>query len=154
MRRRLGDLWPLSWHIKDTLELSRRIVWGVAIAVTALAVVLLVAVWRNDNAIEANMGVAYAEVLRNGHLRSTISFVAPDGATHNPPLGVLYPTELAQGQSILVEYDRSDPDLVRVGGRDASLAVVPVLSVILATWLVAAGALWQLRRKQRVRSQA
>ena len=154
MRRHLGSLWPLSWHIKDALELSRRIVWGVAIAVTALAVVLLVAAWRNDNAIEANMGVAYAEVLSEGHLRSTISFVTPDGATYNPPLGVLYPTELAEGQSILVEYDRSDPDLVRVGGRDASLAVVPVLSVILATWLVAAGALWLLRRKQRVRSQA
>ena len=154
MRRHLGALWPLSWHIKDALDLSRRIVWGVAIAVTALAVILLIAVWRNDNAIEANMGVAYAEVLRAGHLRSTISFVTPDGATYNPPLGVLYPTELAQGQSILVEYDRSDPELVRVGGRDASLAVAPVLSVILATWLGAAGALWMLRRKRRVRSQA
>lgn len=146
--------WPETWHPIDPLVLSKRIVWGLAIAVTALSVILLVAAWRNDNAIEANKGTAYAEVISAGHLRSTVSFVTPDGATYNPPLGVLYPTHLVAGQSIEVEYDRSDPDLVRVSGRDASIAVVPVGSVILIAWLIAGGALWLLRRAQRVRSQA
>lgn len=151
---RLGISWPETWHPIEPLVLAKRIVLVLATAITVLALVLLAAAWRNDNAIESNMGVAYAEVLSAGHLRSTISFVTPDGATYNPPLGVLYPTELVAGQSIEVEYDRGDPDLVRVGGRDASIAVVPVGSVILGVWLVAGGALWLLRRAQRVRSQA
>lgn len=151
---RLRISWPETWHPIEPLVLAKRIVLGLAAAITVLALVLLAAAWRNDNAIESNMGVAYAEVLSAGHLRSTISFVTPDGATYNPPLGVLYPTELVAGQSIEVEYDRADPDLVRVSGRDASIAVVPVGSVILGVWLVAGGALWLLRRAQRVRSQA
>ncbi|WP_235174729.1 DUF3592 domain-containing protein [Tomitella biformata] len=146
--------WPDSWHPIEPLALGKRIVWGLAIAITVLSAVLLAAVWRNDHAIEADKGVAYAQVLSAGHLRSTVSFVTPDGATYNPPLGVLYPTKLVQGQSIEVEYDRADPDLVRVSGRDVSIALVPVGSVILGTWLIAGGALWLLRRAQQVRSQA
>lgn len=151
---RLGLAWPQSWHPIDPIVAGRRAIWGVAVALTVLCAALLGATWLNDNAIESNMGVAYAEVISAGHLRSTISFVTPDGATYNPPLGVLYPTELVRGQSIQVEYDRADPDLVRVSGRDASLAVLPVGSVVAGTWLLAGGALWLLRRAQRVRSQA
>ena len=146
--------WPQSWHPIDPLQLCKRMVWALAITVSVLSVVLLTAAWRNDNAIEADKGTAYAQVLSAGHLRSTISFVTPSGATHNPPLGVLYPTKLVEGQSIEVEYDRADPDVVRVGGRDASIAVIPVGSVVLGAWMVAGGALWLLRRAQRVRSQA
>ncbi len=54
-----------------------------------------------------------------------MSFVTPDGVTHNPELGVLYPTGLTAGQRIAVEYARSDPDLVRVTGRDARVALIP-----------------------------
>lgn len=153
MTGRFRIAWPQSWHPIDPLILGKRVVWGFAIAVSVLSVVLLVAAWRNDNAIEADKGTAYAEVLSAGHLRSTIRFVTPDGATYNPPLGVFYPTRLVEGQSIEVEYDRADPDAVRVSGRDAGIAIVPVGSVILGTWLVAGGALWLLRRAQRVRSQ-
>ena len=149
-----GGLWPESWHPIEPLVVARRAVLGLAIGGTFLSLVLLLAAWRNDNALESNMGTAYAQVLSAGHLRSTVSFVTPDGATYNPLLGVLYPTHLVAGQSIEVEYDRTDPDLVRVGGRDASLAIIPVGSVVLGIWVVAGGALWGLRRAERVRSQA
>ncbi|QDQ98992.1 DUF3592 domain-containing protein [Tomitella fengzijianii] len=136
--------WP-----KITRRAGRRIVIGVAVVVTVLGIVLLLACWRTDRAIESDMGTASAEVLSAGHLRSSISFATPDGVTHNPPTGVLYPTGLTQGQFIEVEYDRGDPDMVRVKGRDAAVAVVPVGSVVLCTWLAAGATLLVLRLRSR-----
>ena len=75
------------------------------------------------------MGVAQAEVLSAGPRRSTIEFVTPDRVTYRPELGVLYPSELAEGMRIYVEYDRDDPDLVRVQHRNASLSLIPAASV-------------------------
>ncbi|WP_137725277.1 DUF3592 domain-containing protein [Prescottella subtropica] len=120
-----------------------------AVGISVLAVLLVLAAWRNDHTIESDMGTATAEVLSAGSLRSAVSFVTPDGVTHNPKLGVLYPTHLTAGQRIDVEYARSDPDLVRVAGRDASVAIVPAGSVIVVTWLVVTPALFVLRRRAR-----
>lgn len=121
----------------------------VAAGISVLAVLLVLAAWRNDRTIESDMGTATAEVLSAGSLRSAVSFVTPDGVTHNPKLGVLYPTNLTAGQRIDVEYARSEPDLVRVAGRDASVAIVPAGSVIVVTWFVALPALLVLRRRVR-----
>ncbi|MFC9516000.1 DUF3592 domain-containing protein [Nocardiaceae bacterium NPDC056970] len=121
----------------------------VATGISVLAVLLVLAAWRNDRTIESDMGTATAEVLSAGSLRSAVSFVTPDGVTHNPKLGVLYPTNLTAGQRIDVEYARSEPDLVRVAGRDASVAIVPAGSVIVVTWFVALPVLLVLRRRAR-----
>ncbi|RVW10198.1 DUF3592 domain-containing protein [Prescottella agglutinans] len=120
-----------------------------AVGISVLAVLLVLAAWRNDRTIESDMGTATAEVLSAGSLRSAVSFVTPDGITRNPKLGVLYPTNLTAGQRIDVEYSRSDPDLVRVAGRDARVAIVPAGSVIVVTWLVALPVLLVLRRRAR-----
>lgn len=109
----------------------------IAAAVTLQAVLLVAGAWRNDRQIEANMGVAAAEVLNAGPRRSTIAFVTPDRVTYRPELGVLYPSELETGMRIYVEYDRSNPDLVRVQNRNASLAVIPAGSIAVVGWLVA-----------------
>lgn len=130
---------------------ARRAIVGVVVAaagISILAVLLVLAAWRNDRTIESDMGTATAEVLSAGSLRSAVSFVTPDGITHNPKLGVLYPTNLTAGQRIDVEYARSDPDLVRVAGRDARVAIVPAGSVIVATWLIAVPVLLVLRRRR------
>lgn len=119
----------------------------VAISISVLAVLLVAAAWRNDHTITSDKGVATAEVLSAGRLRSAVAFVTPDGETHNPRLGVLYPTNLVAGQRIDVEYSRADPDLVRVAGRDASVAVIPALSVIVVTWLVAGPVILHLNRR-------
>ncbi len=127
-----------------------RIVVLVLVAVmTASAVLLVAGSWRNDLAIESNTGVAAAEVLSAGPRRSTIEFVTPDRVTYRPELGVLYPSELDTGMRIYVEYDRSDPNLVRVQGRNARLAIIPALSVAVVGWAVAAAALSGLSLLER-----
>lgn len=124
----------------------------VAVAISVLAVLLVVGAWRNDVTIDSDKGTATAEVLSAGRLRSAVSFITPDGVTHNPALGVLYPTNLVAGQRIEVEYYKADPDdeelLVRVAGRDATVAIVPAGSVIVVTWLIAGPALFWIRRKE------
>ncbi|MGH3851146.1 MAG: hypothetical protein ACRDRT_15890, partial [Pseudonocardiaceae bacterium] len=56
-------------------------------------------------------------------------------------LGVLYPSELATVMRVYVEYDKHNPNLVRVQHRNAKLAIVPAGSIAVVGWLVAAGAL-------------
>ncbi len=117
---------------------------------TLQSLLLVAGAWRNDKAIERDMGVALAEVLSAGPRRSTIEFVTPERVTYRPELGVLYPSELSQGMRIYVEYDKSNPDLVRVQGRNASLSIVPAGSIIVVVWMVAGtvllGLAWMQRR--------
>lgn len=130
----------------------RRVRIGVVIVaclVTLQSVLLILGAWRNDHQIEADMGVAAAEVLDAGPRRSTIEFVTPDRVTYRPELGVLYPSELDTGMRIYVEYDRSNPDLVRVQHRNASLAIIPAASIAVLGWLAAAGVLGGLAVLQR-----
>lgn len=135
----------------------RRVRVGVVIfagLVTLQSVLLMVGAWRNDQAIEKNMGVAAAEVLDAGPRRSTIEFVTPDRITYRPQLGVLYPSELDTGMRIYVEYDKTNPSLVRVQDRNASLSIVPAGSIAVVAWLAAGAALAGLAALQRRTSRA
>jgi len=125
----------------------RRIRIGIVIVaclVKVQSLLLVLGAWRNDRQIERNMGVAAAEVLSAGPRRSTIEFVTPDRVTYRPELGVLYPSELDTGMRIYVEYDRNNPDLVRVQHRNAALAIIPAGSIAVVGWLVAGAALMGL----------
>jgi hypothetical protein len=113
----------------------------VAGLITLQSLLLVAGAVRNDFAIKHNMGVAEAEVLSAGPRRSTIEFVTPDRVTYRPELGVLYPSELAQGMQIYVEYDKRNPNLVRVQHRNAKLAIIPAGSIAVVGWLIAAAAL-------------
>jgi hypothetical protein len=113
----------------------------VASLITLQSLLLVAGAVRNDFAIKHNMGVAEAEVLSAGPRRSTIEFVTPDRVTYRPELGVLYPSELATGMRIYVEYDKRNPNLVRVQHRSAKLAVIPAGSIAVVGWLIAAAAL-------------
>jgi hypothetical protein len=113
----------------------------VASLVTLQSLLLVAGAVRNDFAIKHNMGVAEAEVLSAGPRRSTIEFVTPDRVTYRPELGVLYPSELAAGMRIYVEYDKRNPNLVRVQHRNAKLAIIPAGSIAVVGWLIAAAAL-------------
>jgi Protein of unknown function (DUF3592) len=139
-------LWRLLIHgtngdLPDTR--SRRVLRWIRIAILVLIVLvtmqslLLVAgAWRDDLAIQRNMGVAPAEVLSAGPRRSTIEFVTPDRVTYRPELGVLYPSELSAGMRIYVEYDKDNPNLVRVQNRNAGLAIIPAGSIAVVGWLL------------------
>ena len=138
-------------------KVFRRIKFGIVIAaclVTLQSVLLVAGAWRNDRQIARNMGVAQAEVLSAGPRRSTIEFVTPDRVTYRPELGVLYPSELADGMRIYVEYDKNDPDLVRVQHRNALLAIIPAGSIAVLGWLIAAGLLITVTVVQRRRFSA
>lgn len=125
----------------------------VACLVTLQSLLLVLGSWRSDRQIERHLGVAQANVLDAGPRRSTIEFVTPDRVTYRPELGVLYPSELDTGMRIYVEYDTTDPDLVRVQGRNAALAIIPAGSIAVIGWLVAGVALvltaWVERRHDR-----
>ncbi|GAS97562.1 transmembrane protein [Mycolicibacterium canariasense] len=149
--RRLEALWRIvvPHLLGDGTEtraqrVVRRVRVGIVLAaalVTFQSVLLVIGAWVNDRQIERNMGVAAAEVLDAGPRRSTIEFVTPDRVTYRPELGVLYPSELENGMRIYVEYDKTDPDLVRVQHRNAALAIVPAGSIAVLGWLVAGAAL-------------
>lgn len=123
------------------VRVARVTVLIVAGLVTLQSVLLVAGAVRNDFAITHNMGAAEAEVLDAGPRRSTIEFVTPDRVTYRPELGVLYPSELATGMRIYVEYDKRNPNLVRVQHRNAKLAIVPAGSIAVLGWLVAAAVL-------------
>ncbi|MCH9721925.1 MAG: DUF3592 domain-containing protein [Actinomycetia bacterium] len=134
---------------RKALRWAKIAVWIVIVTLTLQSILLVAGAWRNDRQIERDMGVAEAGVLSAGPRRSTIEFVTPDRVTYRPELGVLYPSELATGMRIYVEYDRSDPDLVRVQNRNASLAIVPAGSVALLGWIVGGAILAVLVRRER-----
>jgi hypothetical protein len=134
----------------------RRIRIGIILAaclVTLQSVLLVFGAWRNDRQIERHMGVAEANVLSAGPRRSTIEFVTPDRVTYRPELGVLYPSELDEGMRIYVEYDKNNPDLVRVQHRNASLAIIPAGSIAVVGWLIAGAALTGVTLLERRKSK-
>ncbi|MBU3750466.1 MAG: hypothetical protein FGM52_08435 [Mycobacterium sp.] len=138
---------------RKILRWAKIAVWTLMGVVTLQSLLLVAGAWRNDRKIEGNLAVAEAEVLSAGPRRSTIEFVTPDRVTYRPELGVLYPSELATGMRIYVEYDRTDPNLVRVQNRNAALAIVPAGSIAVAGWAVAVAMLAGLVRLEERETQ-
>jgi hypothetical protein len=132
---------PPKTPARIALRWARIAVLIVAGLVTLQSVLLVAGAWRDDLAIQHHMGVAQAEVLSAGPRRSTIEFVTPERVTYRPELGVLYPSELATGMRIYVEYNKNDPNLVRVQHRNAGLAIIPAGSIAVVCWLAASVAL-------------
>ncbi|OZM74775.1 hypothetical protein CFN78_00670 [Amycolatopsis antarctica] len=126
-----------------------RVVLGLASVVTLLCLTLVFATLRNDGAIGGSTGNANADVVSVTFDRTIIRFVTPDGEVHIPPNGVLYPDGLNEGDLVRIEYDTTNPDLVRVAGRSAALAMLPLGSTIGFTWLAAAPLLWWIRGRGR-----
>jgi hypothetical protein len=136
---------------RKVLRWAKIVVWVLMGIVTLQSILLVAGAWRNDRQIERNLGVAEAEVLSAGPRRSTVEFVTPDRVTYRPELGVLYPSELATGMRIYVEYDKNKPDLVRVQNRNATLAIIPAASTAVAGWLIGSALLAGLVRLERGR---
>ncbi|RFD26270.1 hypothetical protein MUBE_04845 [Mycobacterium uberis] len=123
-------------RVRVVLRWVRIAVLIVTALITLQSVLLVAGAWRSDLAIQQNMGVAQAEVLSAGPRRSTIEFVTPERVTYRPELGVLYPSELSTGMRIYVEYNKNDPNLVRVRHRNAGLAIIPAGSIAVVCWVV------------------
>lgn len=97
----------------------------------------------NDHRIESDPGRALATVTGTSLLRTTVEFRDDAGLYQAPSTGVLYPTGLAEGQQVWVQYSRENPDLVKVAGRGWTLAIIPGLSVAVLVVVVTL-VLWRL----------
>lgn len=138
---------------RKALRWSKTAVWVIMGILVLQSILLVAGAWRNDRQIQRNLGVAEAEVLSAGPRRSTIEFVTPDRVTYRPELGVLYPSELATGMRIYVEYDKDNPNLVRVQNRNAGLAIIPAGSIAVAGALIGTALLTGLVRLERRQMQ-
>ncbi|WP_448851640.1 DUF3592 domain-containing protein [Corynebacterium sp. 335C] len=105
--------------------------------------------WWGDRGIESDTGRAVAEVRAVERTRTSVDFVDEEGEYRSPPRGVRYPVGLEEGDRVRVEYDRGDPDLVRVEGRRWTLAIVPAASIFAAGLVVAASPWWLTVRATR-----
>jgi multidrug resistance efflux pump len=117
--------------------------------VTLIGVILLAACWRDDLMIEKRLGKATAEVVSVSFQRTVVRFATQDGAVHSPAQGVLYPEGLEPGQLVRIEYDTADPEVARVAGRTATLALLPIGTFLLTLWVVLFPLVWWLRRGRK-----
>jgi hypothetical protein len=115
--------------------------------ITFLAVVLVVAAWTEDVAIDGNLGKVNAEVVSDDFSRTLVRFYTLDGAEHIPQTGVLYPSGLRIGDVVEVEYRLDNPEQVRVAGRGAVVTLLPVGLTLLGVWAVLVPSVWWLRRR-------
>jgi hypothetical protein len=129
-----------------------RIVIGFAVVLTLLAGFALVGAALDDRTISDDQAVAQAQVLEGStFFRTLVQFTAADGQAHTPELGVFYPRGLVPGTKVAVEYDVTDPDLVRVAGRTALAGLAPLGVGVLLVWAVAVPWSRWLRRRRAAR---
>lgn len=120
---------------------------AVGAIITGLGLLLIVAGVIEDSRIDRHTGTTTAKVVSVTFQRTLVRFQTPDGAEHIPTVGVLYPESLQEGQVVLVEYDQTNPDLVRVAGRGVYITLLPVGTTVLATWVIIVPVLWWVRSR-------
>jgi hypothetical protein len=127
--------------------MARRVLTVLGAVISALCLLVLVAIWLDDRSIRSNVGRSTAEVLAVSFDRTVVRYTAADGSVYTPTGGVLFPSGLEVGQLVRVEYDVDDPELVRVAGRDVRIAFLPLGTVVAGTWAVLLPLIWWLRRR-------
>jgi hypothetical protein len=127
------------------------IVLGIAVLVTVLSGLALVGSALDDAAIDRNPATAQAEVLEGStFLRTLVRFTIANGQAVVPERGVFHPRGLSPGQVVAVEYDVTDPELVRVAGRSTATGSWPLIVTVVLTWVVLAPlSVWLRRRRAR-----
>jgi hypothetical protein len=135
---------PLGRFVATRLP---EIVAGIAVLVTVLAALALAGAALDDRTISDNRAVA--EVLEGSTFaRTLVRFTVANGEAVVPEHGVFYPRGLEVGESVAVEYDVTDPELVRVAGRSAVDGVLPLTLGVAVVWAVLGPlALWLRRRR-------
>jgi hypothetical protein len=122
---------------------------GLPGVLSLLVVLALAGAARDDAAIDARTGRATAQVLAVTPVRTVVQFAAPDGQIHSPDEGLAYPSGLRVGQLVRVEYDRADPELVRVAGRTWTVGLLPAGLTLVVLWMLVLPAAWWLRFRIR-----
>lgn len=130
---------------------GRQLVLLLWLAALLGAVAMVAGPYLNDRTINADPGRALATVTGVSLVRTTVDYRDEEGIYHAPPTGLLYPTGLGEGQRVWVTYAKSDPDLVKVEGREWTLSIIPALSVAVVTTVIAAVLWWAVGRAARPR---
>lgn len=149
--RAVDELASLLRPVRRTLaRRAAEIVLGLAVLITVLAGFAVAGAAVDDRAIAANPATAQAEVLEGSNfVRTLVRFTVANGEVWVPERGVFYPRGLQPGDMVAVEYDVTDPDLVRVAGRGAFGSTGPLLLAVLVGWvLLGPLALWIHRRRR------
>jgi hypothetical protein len=133
----------LGVRVRRAVSRALLVVGGV---VTLVCVLLPIACWRDDMAIERHLGQAVAQVDSVAFNRTVVRYATPDGRVIIPSQGLLYPSGLKVGDNVRVEYDQTNPELTRVAGRSAVLSLLPVGTFLAAVWIVIAAVVTVLRR--------
>lgn len=94
----------------------------------------------NDYAISRDPGRGIATVTGVSATQTSVEYQDENGKFHSPAHGLLYPSGLGDGQQVWVTYAKSNPDIVKVEGRDWKLAILPALSVGVVSTIIAAAA--------------
>ena len=100
----------------------------------------------NDRTINNNPGRALATVVDVGTLRTSVEYQGDDGRLHSPKTGLLYPSDLGEGQRVWVTYAKDNYDLAKVEGRKWTLSLIPALSTLAVASAIAAGLWWLVSR--------
>src|SRR5262249_36895368 len=127
-----------------------RVWWAppsVAGVLSVLITMALAGAALDDTGINARTGHATAQVLAVTSMRTLVQFTVPGGRVYRPDEGVAYPGGLRAGQLTRVEYNRADPDQVRVAGRTWRRGAAWAAITLAVLWMVAAPAVWWLRRR-------
>lgn len=139
-----------KFAVRDWPRRLRQVIIFLMLCVTMSSIALVFGCWMSDRAIDRNLGQAVASVRHVDALRTAVDFVDEQGEYRSPPTGLRYPVGLEEGQRVRVEYDTTDPDIVRVAGRRWTLSVIPALSVFFVG-LVVASLLWWLSVRATLR---
>jgi hypothetical protein len=139
---------PAVGHVR---RLGPELVLGLAVLVTVLVGLALIGSARDDASIDRNRATAEAEVLEGStFFRTIVRFTVANGQAVVPERGVYHPRGLEAGDIVAVEYDVTDPDLVRVAGRGTAAGSPPLLIAAGVAWVVLGPlALWLHRRRAR-----
>ncbi|MBW0117370.1 hypothetical protein I4J48_19205 [Pseudonocardia sp. KRD-169] len=119
--------------------------------VTVLAGLALIGSAVDDAAIDRNRATAQADVLEGStFFRTLVRFTVANGQSVVPENGVFHPRGLSAGERVAVEYDVTEPELVRVAGRSTVDGIVPTVLGVVGTWVVLGPlAFWLRRRRSR-----
>ena len=127
------------------LRLRRRVnqlIVALYAAALLASVALVIGPFINDMKIGADPQRALGTITGVDWMRTAVEYQDADGIYYQPPSGLLYPTGLATGQQVWVNYAADNPELVKVEGREWTLSIIPAMSVAVVSSVIAGGAWW------------
>ena len=127
---------PPKTPARAVIRWARIVVLIVAGLVTLQSVLLVAGAWRNDLAIQSNMGVAPPRCSAPGRAGPPSSSSHPIGSPIAPNSGCCIHPNYPRACGFTSNTTRTTPDLVRVQHRNAGLAIIPAGSIaVVAGWL-------------------